>query len=200
MDGPSLGQSETRAQAAPCLCLRQQTQDRRAEEGSGCERHPLGQMMKRPIAENRFPLFQPDGLDDVKDPSPVRDGRFWHMFGSGGTVTSETRLVHHATASALDGPLRQEPLIALTVAGSGVAAPGVVHAGGVFHNCISRPNSCARAGATHIWCRMRASPGARGTRQCVICHRRPGRRPRSQPWPGAESGRIRQERPFHRAA
>lgn len=92
--------------------------------------------MKLTIAENRFPLFQPQGLDDVKDPCPVWDGRMWHMFGSGGTVTSETWLVYHATAPALEGPWIQQPLIELPVSGSGVAAPGVVHEAGVFHMYI----------------------------------------------------------------
>lgn len=92
--------------------------------------------MKLTIAENRFPLFQPQGLDDVKDPCPVWDGTRWHIFGSGGTVTSETWLVYHATAPALEGPWQQEPLILLPVTGSGVAAPGVVHEGGVFHMYI----------------------------------------------------------------
>lgn len=95
-----------------------------------------GPKMKLSIAENRFPLFQPDGLDDVKDPCPVWDGTRWHIFGSGGTVTTESWLVYHATAPALDGPWRQEPLIALPVTGSGVAAPGVVFEAGVFHMYI----------------------------------------------------------------
>ena len=87
-----------------------------------------GRPMKLSIADNRFPLFQPDGLDDIKDPCPVWDGTRWHIFGSGGTVTTETWLVYHATAPALEGPWQQEPLIALPVSGSGVAAPGVVFA------------------------------------------------------------------------
>jgi hypothetical protein len=92
--------------------------------------------MKLTIAENRFPLFQPQDLDDVKDPCPVWDGARWHLFGSGGTVTSETWRVFHATAPALAGPWQQEPLIHLPITGSGVAAPGVVFEGGVFHMFI----------------------------------------------------------------
>lgn len=92
--------------------------------------------MKLSIASNQFPMFQPTGLDDVKDPCPVFDGRMWHMFGSGGTVTSETWQIYHATAPTLDGPWTQAPLIALPLTGSGVAAPGVVHENGLFHMFI----------------------------------------------------------------
>jgi len=80
-----------------------------------------------------FPLFQPHGLDDVKDPCPVFDGTTWHMYGSGGTVTTETWKIYHATAPALEGPWTQQPLITLPVEGSGVAAPGLVYDDGVFH-------------------------------------------------------------------
>lgn len=92
--------------------------------------------MKLSIASNQFPMFQPTGLDDVKDPCPVFDGRVWHMYGSGGTVTSETWQVYHATAPALEGPWTQQPLIDLPLTGSGVAAPGLVFADGLFHMFI----------------------------------------------------------------
>lgn len=75
-------------------------------------------------------------IDDVKDPCPVFDGHSWHMFGSGGTVTTETWKIFHATAPALEGPWTQQPLITLPVEGSGVAAPGVVFDEGVFHMFI----------------------------------------------------------------
>lgn len=92
--------------------------------------------MKFSIASNQFPMFQPTGLDDVKDPCPVFDGTTWHMFGSGGTVTSETWQIYHATAPTLDGPWTQGPLIDLPLTGSGVAAPGVVYDEGLFHMFI----------------------------------------------------------------
>lgn len=92
--------------------------------------------MKINIVSNLFPLFQPSGLDDVKDPCPVFDGTLWHMFGSGGTVTRETWKIYHATAPTLDGPWTQHDLIELPVDGSGVAAPGVVIDDGVFHMFI----------------------------------------------------------------
>jgi len=72
-------------------------------------------------------------MDDVKDPCPVFDGHTWHMYGSGGTVTTETWKIYHATAPALEGPWTQQPLITLPVEGSGVAAPGVVFDDGIFH-------------------------------------------------------------------
>ncbi len=92
--------------------------------------------MKFSIESNRFPLFHPAGLDDVKDPCPVFDGRMWHMFGSGGTVTLEAWNIFHATATALEGPWTQQDLISLPVEGSGVAAPGVIFDGGLFHMFI----------------------------------------------------------------
>jgi hypothetical protein len=88
------------------------------------------------FATNLFPVFQPVGLDDVKDPCPVFDGTRWHVFGSGGTVTTETWKIFHATAPALEGPWTQEPLIDPRLDGSGVAAPGVIYDAGVFHMFI----------------------------------------------------------------
>ena len=92
--------------------------------------------MKLSIASNIFPLFQPAGLDDVKDPCPVFDGTTWHLYGSGGTVVTETWAVYHATAPALEGPWVQQPLIHLPVEGSGVAAPGVIFDDGMMHMFI----------------------------------------------------------------
>ncbi|MCB5203736.1 hypothetical protein LH464_14765 [Neorhizobium sp. T786] len=82
---------------------------------------------------NLFPLFDPYELDDVKDPCPVFDGTLWHMFGSGGTVTTETWTIFHATAAALEGPWAEQPHIQLPITGTGIAAPGVIYAAGVFH-------------------------------------------------------------------
>lgn len=92
--------------------------------------------MQFAIASNQFPLFHPVDLDDVKDPCPVFDGQFWHLYGSGGTVTTETWQVFHATAPHLEGPWQQQPMISLDLEGSGVAAPGVIHDDGQFHMFI----------------------------------------------------------------
>lgn len=85
---------------------------------------------------NVFPLFDPTTVDDVKDPCPVFDGQLWHMFGSSGTVTSETWSLLHATAPNHFGPWTEHDPIALPVGGSGVAAPGVIYDAGVFHMFI----------------------------------------------------------------
>jgi hypothetical protein len=58
------------------------------------------------------------------------------MFGSGGTVTTETWGIFHATAADLTEPWTEHPNISLGIKGSGVAAPGVVFDNGVFHMFI----------------------------------------------------------------
>ena len=83
-----------------------------------------------------FPVLQPEGFDDVKDPCPVFDGAVWHLFGSAGTVTSETWKIFHATSPSLDGPWRNSRRSTLALRGSGVAAPGVVFEDGTFHMFI----------------------------------------------------------------
>jgi hypothetical protein len=89
--------------------------------------------MKIDFKTNTFPLFHPAALDDLKDPCPVFDGRIWHMFGSGGTVSTETWELFHATAARLEGPWEEQKAVTLPINGSGVAAPGVIYAEGVFH-------------------------------------------------------------------
>ncbi len=93
----------------------------------------MGHDMKVIFEKNVFPLFNPRAQDDVKDPCPVFDGRLWHMYGSGGTVTTETWEILHATSESLEGPWIEQPGITLPISGSGIAAPGVVYADGVFH-------------------------------------------------------------------
>ncbi len=91
------------------------------------------------FATNVFPVIHPDGpdgIDDLKDPCPVFDGRRWHIFGSAGTVTSETWKIFHATSPAIEGPWTQHALIDPGLDGTGVAAPGVVFEDGVFHMFI----------------------------------------------------------------
>ena len=58
------------------------------------------------------------------------------MFGSSGTVTSESWSILHATAADLYGPWVELAPIILAVCGSGVAAPGVIFEDGVFHMFI----------------------------------------------------------------
>lgn len=82
---------------------------------------------------NRFPLYDPSHVREVKDPCLVHDGSLWHIFGSGGDTTSETWSIHHATARFLSGPWTQHEHLNLPLSGSGVAAPGVVFSDGAFH-------------------------------------------------------------------
>ncbi|MBZ7927181.1 hypothetical protein LAC81_35125 (plasmid) [Ensifer adhaerens] len=89
--------------------------------------------MKVDFRSNVFPLFHPQEKDDLKDPCPVFDGSTWHMFGSAGTVTTETWELFHATSERLDGPWTEQVPIMLPIQGSGIAAPGVIFADGVFH-------------------------------------------------------------------
>lgn len=84
-----------------------------------------------------FPLIEPSHrVRDVKDPCPVFDGHLWHIFGSGGSTTSETWLIYHATAPGIEGPWTEQPTIDLGLNGSGVAAPGVLFADGLFRMFI----------------------------------------------------------------
>ncbi|WP_271898672.1 hypothetical protein [Candidatus Phyllobacterium onerii] len=92
--------------------------------------------MKIVFETNVFPLFHPECVDDIKDPCPVFDGTLWHVFGSSGTVTSETWRILHATAPDLSGPWTEHEVVNLAVNGSGVAAPGVIFECGVFHMFI----------------------------------------------------------------
>jgi len=106
----------------------------------------FGGSMKISFHTNVFPLFQPRIAEDLKDPCPVFDGKLWHMFGSSGTVTSETWKVLHATASDLQGLWTEHDPIELPVIGSGIAAPGVIFEAGVFHMFIQtefmKPGGC----------------------------------------------------------
>src|SRR3954469_16547673 len=87
---------------------------------------PLSPAIVLPAGRTEFPLFIPTRHRDVKDPCPVFDGRLWHIFGSAGSVVTETWGVFHATADRIEGPWTEHPVIFLPLDGSGVAAPGVV--------------------------------------------------------------------------
>lgn len=101
------------------------------------ESRSFGQIrMTITISENVFPLFHPTMTEDLKDPCPVHDGELWHVFGSSGTVRSETWSILHATAPDLYGPWTEHEAIRLPIQGSGVAAPGVTFDAGVFHMFI----------------------------------------------------------------
>jgi hypothetical protein len=119
---------------------------------------------------NVFPVLQPEGFDDVKDPCPVFDGTEWHLFGSAGTVNNETWKIFHATAPQIEGPWTQHPQIDLGLVGSGVAAPGVVFEDGTFHMFIQ--TEFMRSGGT---CEHLVSPdGFAWTRQGTALSSIPG--------------------------
>lgn len=62
------------------------------------------------------------------------DGRIWHLYGSAGSVITETWAILHATAPGPCGPwIEQAPATLVDVHSDRVAAPGVVHDGSRFH-------------------------------------------------------------------
>jgi hypothetical protein len=88
-----------------------------------------------PAPEERLgPLLQPAGVRDTKDPCPVYDGHRWHLYGSAGSVLTETWSILHATAPAPAGPwTEQAPATLLGAHSDRLAAPGVIHDGDRFH-------------------------------------------------------------------
>jgi hypothetical protein len=80
------------------------------------------------------PLYLATRFRDNKDPCPVFDGSTWHIYGSGGSVLTETWEILHATAPTLEGPWTEHNPIPLHgVHGKSVAAPGVIFDEGKFH-------------------------------------------------------------------
>lgn len=82
------------------------------------------------------PLFEDPRYKDLKDPCPVFDGRKWHIFGSAGSVRTETWQILHAISPSLEGPwLTVEPVKLNGLVGDHVAAPGVIYdlIEGIFH-------------------------------------------------------------------
>src|SRR4051794_17440085 len=105
---------------------------------SGASTQPWAEVISMfNVTAQLFPLVEPSNrFQDLKDPCPVFDGSQWHLFGSGGTTTSETWLIYHATAPDLGGPWMECPPIDLGLAGSGVAAPGLAYSDGLFRMFI----------------------------------------------------------------
>ena len=79
-------------------------------------------------------LYEPRRYPDVKDPSPVFDGRRWHLFGTGCGLPGGAEILH-STAPALAGPWREEtPAVLYGVDCIRVhCAPGVVAEGRRLH-------------------------------------------------------------------
>jgi hypothetical protein len=84
---------------------------------------------KTPIQLTRQgPLINTQLFEDTKDPCPVFDGKKWHLYGSGGTIKTESWQILHATADLLSGPwAEQRPAELIGVSGEHFAAPGVVY-------------------------------------------------------------------------
>jgi len=80
-----------------------------------------------------FPILEPRLVRDTKDPCPVFDGKRWHIFGSAGSVMTESWLIFHATGTTLYGPWEEQEPIVLPLQGSGIAAPGVVYEDACFY-------------------------------------------------------------------
>ncbi len=83
------------------------------------------------------PLWKDSQYRDVKDPCPVFDGKYWHIFGSGGSVNGERQEeweILHAIAPSLEGPWTELPSVKLLgLGGKHIAAPGVLYEKGLFH-------------------------------------------------------------------
>lgn len=90
---------------------------------------PISEVLERiQPYQNIVPLFKSTHFADSKDPCPVYDGKRWHIFGSGGSVSREEWQLIHATAEFIEGPWQEEePVILRGLSGPHVAAPGVVY-------------------------------------------------------------------------
>lgn len=89
----------------------------------------------RPI-EKIGTLFDSARYKDTKDPCPVFDGKFYHIYGSGGNVYDEEWDILHAKSQNIHGPWEEcESAELRGLSGKRVAAPGVVYDGkdGLFH-------------------------------------------------------------------
>ncbi|HYF28865.1 MAG TPA: hypothetical protein VEA36_00680, partial [Candidatus Paceibacterota bacterium] len=88
------------------------------------------------------PLFDSLRFKDLKDPCIAFDGNTWHIYGSRGTVITETWEILHATAPTIDGPWTEavESCLLRGVHGPHVAAPSVYYdpADKLFHMAVQK--------------------------------------------------------------
>jgi len=93
--------------------------------------YPFASMPDRsPIAPVRKigPLLDTESCKDIKDPCIAFDGTLWHLYGSAGTVVTETWEIFHAIAPSIEGPWSEMPRPILRgVHGPHVAAPSVFY-------------------------------------------------------------------------
>ncbi len=92
--------------------------------------------MKIDFENNIFPLFDPRALDDVKDPAPCSTGGSGICSAQAGRSRPKRGKFSTRPHQRAKGPWTEHDLIELGIPGSGVAAPGVVFHGGVFHMFI----------------------------------------------------------------
>ena len=101
--------------------------------------------MKSPATPSVVPLYKKGPLytesryKDCKDPCIVFDGTTWHLYGSGGTIKTETWEILHATSPTIEGPWQEiETVKMVGLSGDHVAAPSVVYdaENKKFHMCI----------------------------------------------------------------
>lgn len=92
--------------------------------------YPRATMPTSPLFPVRTigPLFESTRFKDTKDPAITYDGKTWHIYGSGGTVVTETWEILHATAPSIEGPwTEQDACVLRGVEGPHVAAPSVIY-------------------------------------------------------------------------
>ena len=78
------------------------------------------------------PAFADARYPELKDPCAVHDGSRWHLFGTG--CLEQGVEVFHAVAESLDGPWEALPSVDVaSLAGSCIAAPGLVADGEILH-------------------------------------------------------------------
>jgi hypothetical protein len=97
------------------------------------------------------PLYEPQRYPDVKDPSPVFDGRRWHLFGTGCGRPGGLEIAH-STAPTLEGPWHEEPPARLVGADmvADPAAPGVIAEGDTFHLFLQHHFNVLGGGVEHL--------------------------------------------------
>jgi hypothetical protein len=94
---------------------------------------PVAEAVDRHVTRHGL-LYEPVRYPDVKDPSPVFDGRLWHLFGTGCGLPGGAEILH-LTAPTVAGPWLEAPPPILRGVGRirHRCAPGVVAEGGRLH-------------------------------------------------------------------
>ncbi len=99
------------------------------------------------------PLFEDPRYKDLKDPCPLFDGNFWHIYGSAGDVRKEVWQIFHATSPVCEGPWSLLPPVILEgLSGDRVAAPGVIYdpLDKIFHMFVQRDFLATGGGVEYL--------------------------------------------------